>query len=294
MLRTARFLRTWLKQENDGLVEEEVTIPVAGRPREATLLHPRGGGERPGWVVLQGLSVHGRQHPALKRFARSLAASGASVLLPEEPAWTSLRLDPDAARETLSDAVVHLSSLPGVRPGGVGAVGFSFGATQAVMAASDPRLEGKLRAVLAFGGYCDVGRMLRCVFTGEHEWNGVRHRLDPDPYGRWVVVGNYMTLVPGYEHMEALQAAAYELAVKAGTALAWAWEPQFDPLKLELRARLSPDEQRVWDVIAPPPARRSTSPPPARSPTPSRRRRWRRTRDSTPDRSWRGCAGASC
>jgi hypothetical protein len=106
--------------------------------------------------------------------------------------------------------------------------------------------------VLGFGGYCDLGRMLRCLFAGEHEWEGRLQRLDPDPYGRWIVVGNYLTRVPGYEHMGALQRAAHELATRAGRALTWAWEPQFDPLKAELRERLSPDERRVWDVVAAP------------------------------------------
>ena len=251
MLRTARFLRTYLRDAPaPGSREAEITIPIGGAERETSLFEPAGDGPAAGWVVLQGLSVHGRRHPAMRRFMRSLCASGAVVMAPEVPEWSRLVLDVGAARETLAGAVLHLSSHPRVR--GVGAVGFSFGATQVVMAAADPRLEGKLRAVLGFGGYCDLGRMLRALFTGEHEWEGVTRTIDPDPYGRWVVVGNYLTWVPGFEHMHALQRAAHALATEVGSSQNWGWEPYFDPRKAELRETLSPEEQRVWDVIAAP------------------------------------------
>ena len=96
---------------------------------------------------------------------------------------------------------------PEVRPGGVGTVGFSFGATQALMAMADPAVQRDVRAVVGFGGYCDLRRMLRSLFTGEHEWSGEQYRLDPDPYGRWMIVGNYLTLIPGYEGMGAVAAS---------------------------------------------------------------------------------------
>ena len=250
MIRTARFLGTYLRDRTPpGVREEEVTITVGGEAREATLFSPPGEGPGPAWVVLQGLTVHGRAHPAMRRFMRALSATGAVVLAPEVPAWSRLELDVSAARETLAAAVLHLHAMPRVT--GVGAVGFSFGATQAVMAAADPRLRGRLDVVLGFGGYCDLGRMLRCLFTGEHEWEGVRYRLDPDPYGRWVVVGSFLTLIPGFEGMEAVQRAARTLAEETGRTLTWAWEPAVDARKAELRETLPPDQRRVWDVVAP-------------------------------------------
>ncbi len=250
--RTARFLRTWLRSGRGPIRAEEVTIRVAGEPREATLYLPEGGGRAPGWVVLHGRTVPGRHHEGMMRFVRSLAGSGAAVLVPDVPPWRELRLDVEAARETLADAALHLAERPEVRPGGVGTVGFSFGATQALMAAADPRAQGAIRAVVGFGGYADLGRMLRALFTGEHEWKGERYRMDPDPYGRWIIVGNYITLLPGYEGMTALAKESLALALEAGRRRSWAWEAEYDPLKAEIRARLSPEEQRVWDVIAAP------------------------------------------
>ncbi|HYJ78781.1 MAG TPA: hypothetical protein VEW03_04210, partial [Longimicrobiaceae bacterium] len=75
MRRAGRFLRTWLRGgANPGVRAEEVEFPLGGGVREATLYRPPGRGPRPGWVVLQGLTVPGRRHPAMTRFARSVAA----------------------------------------------------------------------------------------------------------------------------------------------------------------------------------------------------------------------------
>jgi hypothetical protein len=250
--RTARFLRAYLRGGAGAFREEETTITVAGETREATLYLPDRPTRAPGWVVLHGLTVPGRRHGAMTRFVRSLAASGAVVLVPDVPSWRELRLDIEAARETLAAGALHLADHPRVQPGGVGTIGFSFGATQALIAAADPRLKDALKAVVGFGGYCDVERMIRAVFTGEHEWQGAEYRMDPDPYGRWVLAGNYLTLVPGHEHMRAVQDAALALAVEAGHRGAFAWEAEYDAMKAEIRATLAPDERPVWDLLAPP------------------------------------------
>lgn len=255
MIRTARFLGSFVRGGAAGGVRvEETTLEVAGEMREALLYRPPGRGPFPAWMVLQGLTVHGRHHPAMTRFARSLAASGAVVLAPEVPAWSHLRIDVTAARDTLVAGVLDLDRRPEVKRGHVGTIGFSFGATQAVMAAADPALHGHLRTVLGFGGYCDLRATLRFLFTGEHEWRGERFHQDPDPYGRWVVVGNYVTWIPGHEHMTALADAARALAIHAGEFKAWAWDPVYDAKKAELRETLAEDERRIWDVIAAPAA----------------------------------------
>lgn len=251
-LRTARFLRAYTRGGAGPFRQEELTVEIGGEPREATLYLPNRRGLVPGWVVLHGLTVPGRHHVAMTRFVRSLAATGAAVLVPDVPAWRELRLDVTAARTTLAEGAHWLASRPEVQPGGVGTVGFSFGATQALMAAADTSVQRDVRAVVGFGGYCDLQRMLRCLFTGEHEWAGEVHHLDPDPYGRWIIVGNYLRLIDGFEGMEAVARGALALAVEAGRDGAYAWEPVYDPMKAEIRAGLSPAEREVWDVIAAP------------------------------------------
>jgi len=249
--RTARFLAAWVAGAR-GVREVETTVRVAGEAREATLFLPPGRGPAPGWLVLHGLTVPGRRHAAMLRFVRSLAASGAVVLVPDVPSWRALRLDATAARATLEAGVARLEGMAEVRPGGVGAVGFSFGATQVLMAAADPAMHGRLNGVVAFGGYCDLPRLLRSLFTGEHEWEGVWRTLDPDPYGRWIASGNFLTLLPGCEGMHAVANAALELAVEAGRRGEWAWGPRYDAMKTELARDFTPEERRIWEIVAPP------------------------------------------
>jgi pimeloyl-ACP methyl ester carboxylesterase len=250
--RTTRFLRAYLRGGAGRFREAETHVEVGGERCEATFYLPERRGPVPGWVVLHGLTVPGRRHEAMTRFVRSLAASGAAVLVPDVPAWRTLRLDVDAARRTLAAGARWLSARPEVQAGGVGAVGFSFGATHALMAAADAGVQRDVRAVVGFGGYCDPHRMLRSLFAGEHEWAGEDFRMDPDPYGRWIIVGNYLTRVRGFEGMEAVQRAALALALEAGNARTFAWEAEFDPLKAQIREGLSPAERELWDVIAPP------------------------------------------
>jgi pimeloyl-ACP methyl ester carboxylesterase len=250
-LRTARFLRAYLRDGAGPVTEQETHIEVNGERREATLYLPHRPRPAPGWVVLHGLTVPGRHHKAMKRFVRSLAASGAAVLVPDVPAWRELRLDLDGARDSIVAGARFLAQRPEVRPGGVGAVGFSFGATHALMAAADPEVQRDLRAVVSFGAYCDVRRMVRCTFTGEHDWGGEGHAVDPDPYGRWILAANFLTHVPGMEGMEDVRAAAHELAMEAGRRGVMAWDAEYDAMKRELRGRLSPEGTKVWDLLAP-------------------------------------------
>lgn len=251
-VRTARFLRTYVRGGAGPVREEEMRLEVNGEGREATLYLPARPRPAPGWVVLHGLTVPGRRHKAMTRFVRSLAASGAVVLVPDVPAWRELRLDLDAARDSIRAGAHFLAQRPEVRPGGVGAVGFSFGATHALMAAADPALRRDLRAVVSFGAYCDVPRMVRCTFTGEHEWDGQAHAVDPDPYGRWILAANFLTHVPGLEGMEDVRAAAHALALEAGRRGVMAWDAEYDAMKRELRGRLSPAGAGIWDLLAPP------------------------------------------
>jgi pimeloyl-ACP methyl ester carboxylesterase len=250
MLRTARFLSAYLR-DNTDLLEEEVEVPLGDTTIPATLLRVRSTKELPGWVVLHGLTVPGRDHAVLQRFARALAASGGVVLLPEIRAWCELRVAAGVAEETIAASARYLAGMEGVRGGGVGVVGFSFGATQALSTAARAELDAHIRAVVAFGGYCDPERTFVFMMTGEHEWEGVRYKVEPDPYGRWILVGNYLTDLPGYEGMQDVATEALRLAADAGARGIYAADAIYDPLKIAARARLTPPEQEIWDLVAP-------------------------------------------
>lgn len=251
MIRVAKFLHGYLRHPVGGIEEEEVTLQVNGRPTPATLMRAESRGSLPGWIVLHGITVPGRHHAVLVRFARALASSGAAVIIPEVTAWRELRLDVRAGDAAILGALQYFGEQGDIRER-INLVGFSFGATQALMSAARPGIREQVRRIVGFGGYCDLGRTLRCMITGEHEWRGINYKLDPDPYGRWIVTANYLRGLPEYAHMRELTDAAHELAAEAGRIGAYAADSVYDAHKMRIRKRLPPDQREVWDLIAAP------------------------------------------
>ena len=250
-LRTVRYARGW-KAGAEVLVQE-TEIERDGERVPATLVLPqRRRGRLPGWIALGGVSRLGRFHPQLLRFAKALAASGAAVLLPEIPEWRRLRLSPRMTAPTVRGCIDELRNRSEVRPGKVGLIGFSFGAPQAAIAAAREELAEHVAGIVLFGGYCDLERTLRCQLTGDHEWDGIDYELSPDPYGRWVVAGNYLTDVPGLEDAGDVAAALRQLAVAASGRRIAAWKPDHDSLIEKLRAALPTGRRALFDLFATP------------------------------------------
>jgi pimeloyl-ACP methyl ester carboxylesterase len=251
---TLRYVRSWQAGSAPALLEIEVDRD--GERIPATLATPPShGGGLPGWIVLGGVTRMGRFHPQLSRFAHALAVSGGAVIVPEIPEWRDLRLAPGVTAPTVRAAVRALDERPDVDHGRYGVVGFSFGAPQAVMAANHPELADRIGVALTFGGYCNLERTLRCQLTGLHEWRGVTHRLDPDPYGRWVLASNYLTAVPGYEDACDVAANLRRMALASTERRVPAWDPALDGLKDELRDDLPADHRELFDLFAPPTGR---------------------------------------
>ena len=251
---TLRFLREFLRPSPDAVVAEETRYRRGDAVLEATLFRPAGGasGPLPGWVTLHGLTYYGRKHPSLDRFARAMAASGAAVLVPDLPEWRRLRVAPGATVETIRSAVLELDSRGLTEPGRIGVMGFSFGATQALVASTDPALHGHLAGVAAWGGYGDFRRVTRFMFLGEHELDDASYRAEPDPYGRWILAGNYLTLLPEHRDDDALADAVLGLALEAGRQRIMSWDPAMDPVKAAARASLDERQRAVFDLVAPP------------------------------------------
>ncbi len=252
LLRVARFLRCHARPGAFAVREEELRLRREDREVEATLYLPPRLSAAP-WIVLHGVTVPGRRHQALVPFVRALAATGSAVLVPDVPEWRELRVRSASARQTLVAAARYLEDHPKLGAGKAGVVGFSFGATHALAAvATDDYLRVRADRVVGFGGYSDLRRIVRCMFTGEHEWRGVRHRLSPDPYGRWIVAGNFLANVPGLEEMGRVAEASRKLAVEAGRRGAFAAEAEYDPVKEELARDFGDEERAIWDLLAPP------------------------------------------
>jgi acetyl esterase/lipase len=253
MLATLRFLKQQLRPSAGAVDAHESEYAREGERLPATVYRPhRGQGTLPGWVLLHGLTYTGREHPSLVAFARSLAASGALVLVPDIPEWRALRMVPEVSVATIRAAIISLTERPDVARGRTGVVGFSFGATQALIAASDPAIARRLRGLAAWGGYCDVGRLFHFAVTGDHELDGHHYHAEPDPYGRWVVGANYLTCVPGHEGETEVADALLQLAEDAGRRQIFAADPIYDAIKARIRTELPEAMRATFDLFAPP------------------------------------------
>ena len=248
-MRTVRYARSW--KHGSAVAHLEIEIKREGVRLPATLVAPvHARGALPGWILLGGVTRMGRFHPQLSRFADALTASGAVVIVPEVPEWRDLRLAPGVTLPTVRGAVRALDARPEVRHGRYGLAGVSFGAPQAAIATTDRELADRIAGVVLFGGYCDLERTLHCQLTGVHEWRGVSHRLDPDPYGRWVLASNYLTEVPGYEDANDVAESLRRLALASTERRVPAWDPRLDSLRDELRDRVARGRRGLYDLFA--------------------------------------------
>lgn len=248
--RATRFAREWARPRAH-LQVKEVEVPCHGGPLPTTVIRPREGGPGPGWVVLHGITRPGRRHPGLVRFARALAATGSTVVIPEIREWVALELAPHRARDATLAGLQALKEDPGV-VGRSGLVGFSFGAPQALRVAMDPEVAPALGVVAAFGGYGELERTLRFLLTGRHAWKGTDYRVRPDPYGRWIVAANFLTRTPGWEDAGDVARALGELAGAAGDLQVEAWSPELDAVKDRVTAMVAAERRALFAYFAPP------------------------------------------
>jgi len=166
--------------------ETRVTFDGSQRMMEANLYTPAGGGRRAGVVLVHGVVETGKDDPRMVWVARLLARSGFIVLVPDFLGFKSLRLRTSDIGE-MADAAIYLRSLhERVLPDRVGMIGFSYGAGPMVIAAADPRIEGRLKFVVSFGGYHDLVQVIKFVTTGYYQYGAERGYATPDDYTRWI------------------------------------------------------------------------------------------------------------
>ncbi len=166
--------------------ESRVAFPGRHRMMEANLYAPAGGGRRAGVVLVHGVVETGKDDPRMVWVARLLARSGFTVLVPDFSGFKSLRLRVSDIGE-MTDAAVYLDSLHElVLPDRIGMIGFSYGAGPMLIAAADPRVEGRLKFVVSFGGYYDLVQVIKFVTTGYYQYGEERGYATPDDYTRWI------------------------------------------------------------------------------------------------------------
>jgi pimeloyl-ACP methyl ester carboxylesterase len=120
------------------------------------LYEPRGR-TRGAVVAIHGVTVNGGKDERLVHFARSLAAVGVACAVPTLPRLAACQWEPSDV-DVLGEVFDLLENRTNRRPG---LIGFSHGASYALVLASRDEYRERARFVLAFGPYLDLNEVLR-------------------------------------------------------------------------------------------------------------------------------------
>jgi hypothetical protein len=148
--------------------ETRVRLDSAAGPVVADLFVPRRrlalGPEprRPAFLLALGVTLAEPDRPALLHFARSMARLGHVVIWPRGEALDAGSAAPESP-ETFVAALRYLRQMPEVDGERLSALGFSVGASTALVAAAQPQVAEDVRALVFFGGYHDLPEYLVSV-----------------------------------------------------------------------------------------------------------------------------------
>jgi fermentation-respiration switch protein FrsA (DUF1100 family) len=157
----------------------------------------------PAIVLIPGAVEEGMDDPRVVRTARALARAERAVFV------VDLELAERRFVEEDIDRIVRAARALGSHPlmnGSVSILGFSFGGSFGLIAAADPRLDGRLEDVAVFGAYFDLVGMIQAVTTGVSLVDGRRVPWEPHPLAAEILEDVALRLVPA-EGRDALAAA---------------------------------------------------------------------------------------
>jgi pimeloyl-ACP methyl ester carboxylesterase len=157
----------------------------------------------PAIVLIPGAAPGGKDDPRVIRVARAIARAERVVFVPVLELAERRLVEEDIDRIALSTAALADHEL--VR-GGVTLLGFSYGGSFGLVAAADPRLDGKLAQVAVFGAYYDLIGLVQAVTTGVSLVDGQRIPWDGHPMAQAILRARAVSLVPGKEQNTLLAA----------------------------------------------------------------------------------------
>jgi len=124
-------------------------------------------------VLVHGYAPAGKDEPRVQQAAALLARAGFEVAVPTIPGLTRGRLRPDDAAPVA--AAIQARETPSV------ILAVSVGAGPALLAAVEPGVRDRVRAVLCLGGYASAAELLRFYLTGDFAFADTRGHVDHDP-----------------------------------------------------------------------------------------------------------------
>lgn len=191
---------TALKRDTPEPQRQTVSYVSGQRTLCADLYLPGNGAPEARLLLVPGVARAGYRDERLVAFAQTLARAKFAVLVPDFPNVRRLEVGPGDARE-INAAFRHLVSLSGFGPPDrAGLVAASYAVGPTILAALEPDLQGRVKFILAVGGYYNLEETLTFAITGYYrdrtkpnpEW---RH-MDPLPYAKWVFLSSNLARVP--------------------------------------------------------------------------------------------------
>ncbi len=159
-----------------------------------------GGGEgAPVILFVPGATRRGRDDPRVIEAATALAQAGRRVFVPELSLYERVFRHSDVER-----LVVAIRALADEER--VGIVGFSYGGSFALIAASDPAVAGDVDYVATFGAYYDLAHVIQGITTGSTALDGDLVPFETVAEARRILLQAAAGLVPG-AHSDELERA---------------------------------------------------------------------------------------
>ena len=226
--------------------ETALLLETPNGPTRAKIYSPRGSSGLPGMVVIPGVHHLGVDEPRLQRFARTIAASGVTVMTPEIKELTDYRIEPKSIA-TIGAAATELASR--VHRRSVGVMGLSFAGGLSLLAAANPETNRSIAFVVAVGAHDDIRHVARFFAKDEAiEPDGNVVHMHAHPYG---------IMVLAYEHAEDFFDKA-DVPAAHEAMRDWLWEEKDQARAVETKMSLT--GRAKFDLLAEPPAPASSDP----------------------------------
>ena len=184
--------QTWVSREP---VREAVTFPLSYGQGTADIYRIPGGKVRAGVLVFFGINPAPRDDHRVVNLGKGLARAGFVAMFAWSPSLMGKRIDA-AEPDNLVWAFRYLRELEYVDPDRVGMGGFCVGASMAILAASDPRINAEVNFVSSFGCYYDMADMVKQVASNRSFYCHTVKPWDPNDLTQEVLTNQ---LIEGLE-----------------------------------------------------------------------------------------------
>lgn len=144
-------------------------------------------------LLLPGAAPRGKDDPRAVRLARAVARAGRLVFVPDLDLYERRFTEEDLDR--IVRAILALDRHPSAM-GRPTVFGISYGGSFGLVAAADPRLEGRLAQIAVFGAYFDMVGVIQAVTTGTSLVAGRSYPWEAHPLAREILERNAAKLAP--------------------------------------------------------------------------------------------------